>query len=196
MRLFEPAYRAALDTIDSALIAISATGHVLFANRAGETVLRDAEWLKTANGVLTAGTAVSTHALLGSVLHRACEGVGARLLLNDSCTGAEVVLSTAPVPSSRAPDERSVALIWLTKTVPQQNAARLCAQLFNLTLTEERLLARLIFEDELRDAAALLNISIHTARSHLKSIFRKTGRRSQGKLLMMIGQLAAIRPPP
>jgi DNA-binding CsgD family transcriptional regulator len=144
--------------------------------------------------MLTAGTAIATHTLLSTVLRRACEGVGTRLLLNHSRTGAEVVLSVAPAPPNRAPDERAGALVWLTTTAPQQSVARSCARLFHLTLAEERLLARLTLGEELRDAAAVLHMSIHTARSHLKSIFRKTGRRSQGKLLMMIGKLATIRP--
>lgn len=49
---------------------------------------------------------------------------------------------------------------------------------------------RLVAGDDLLEAAAALRISIHTARAQLKSVFRNTGRRSQGQLLMLAARLA------
>jgi DNA-binding CsgD family transcriptional regulator len=66
------------------------------------------------------------------------------------------------------------------------------AILFGLTVAERRILDRLIAGDELREAANGLRISVHTARAQLKSLFRKTGRRSQGQLLMLAGRIAML----
>lgn len=53
----------------------------------------------------------------------------------------------------------------------------------DVTRRERELLESLVRCRRLRDTAADLGISIHTARNHLKSIFRKLGVRSQADLL-------------
>ena len=87
------------------------------------------------------------------------------------------------------------ALIWLTPIVPDADAAADLAKLFGLTLAERRLVSRLILGKDLRQAAKSLHISLHTARTQLKSIFDKTGRRTQAALLALAMRLAALRAP-
>jgi DNA-binding CsgD family transcriptional regulator len=66
--------------------------------------------------------------------------------------------------------------------------------LFALTSAEEKLLVHLSAGARLTDVAETLRISIHTARSQLKAIQRKTGWRTQGELVRMVQQLGIIDP--
>jgi len=45
----------------------------------------------------------------------------------------------------------------------------------------------------LREAAAHLNVSIHTTRNQLKSILSKTGRHSQAQLMSLVTRMASLR---
>jgi DNA-binding CsgD family transcriptional regulator len=130
-----------------------------------------------------------------AALSRASSGLGCELLMTDLPTGAEAQVSVAPLPvdtdfgfSPTLP----CSLVWITPLVPRQDLGRDMAQLFDLTPAERRVLERLIVGDDLLEAAASLRVSIHTARTQLKSIFRKTGRRSQGQLLMLAARLATL----
>lgn len=58
--------------------------------------------------------------------------------------------------------------------------------LYNLTPAEARVAAKLIEYPELKNAADALNISISTARTHLKKIFRKTNTNKQTILVHKI----------
>ena len=71
---------------------------------------------------------------------------------------------------------------------------------FGLSPAEARLVLRLVAGDTLRSAAAKLAIRYETARTHLKSIFSKTGTNRQAELVVVIVTavprcLAATRTP-
>lgn len=72
--------------------------------------------------------------------------------------------------------------------------------LFGLTAAESRLALRLLTGESLRSTAAALGITYESARSHLKSIFHKTGTHRQGELIALlartIGRLEAHGLPP
>jgi DNA-binding CsgD family transcriptional regulator len=71
---------------------------------------------------------------------------------------------------------------------------------FRLTAAESRLALRLLTGESVRSAAAALGITYESARSHLKSIFHKTGTHRQGELIVLlartIGGLEAHSVPP
>ena len=57
---------------------------------------------------------------------------------------------------------------------------------FGLTPAEARLALHLVAGETLRSAEAKLSITYETARTHLKSIFSKTGTRRQAELVMVV----------
>ena len=57
---------------------------------------------------------------------------------------------------------------------------------FGLTPAQSRLVLRLVAGDSLRFSAAALGIGYETARTTLKSVFRKTGTHRQTELVTMI----------
>jgi DNA-binding CsgD family transcriptional regulator len=115
--------------------------------------------------------------------------------MTDLATGAEAQVSIAPVPVDTDFEFLPIppySLVWITPIALRQDVGRDMARLFDLTPAERRILDKLIAGEDLREAAAALQISIHTARTQLKSIFRKTGRRSQGQLLTLAARLATL----
>jgi DNA-binding CsgD family transcriptional regulator len=61
---------------------------------------------------------------------------------------------------------------------------------YRLTPAEARLAALLAEGKHLDAAAALLGITLHTARTHLKRIFSKTAAQSQADLVRLVLDLA------
>ena len=57
---------------------------------------------------------------------------------------------------------------------------------FGLTPAEVRLVLRLVAGDSLRSAAKALGIQYETVRTHLKSVFQKTGTRRQAELVIVV----------
>jgi DNA-binding CsgD family transcriptional regulator len=89
----------------------------------------------------------------------------------------------------------ALGLIWVAVPEPDTTPVKHLGRLFDLTRAEQHLLCQLAEGDGLRDAAAHLHVSIHTARNQLKSILRKTGRHTQTQLLTLVTRMAALRIP-
>jgi len=85
--------------------------------------------------------------------------------------------------------------VFLSKPSGLQLPPQRLAALYGLTPAEARLAAKLAALRSVEQAADELFITPHTARSHLKAIFAKTGAQSQSALLMLLatGTLAHQR---
>ena len=193
----EGAYREALDGVAAAVFMIEPSGQVLRTNRMGEDIIRRRRWLQVVNGKLCPQKYLKEAHSLATGLARVTTGLAFRLLITEPSTQAQAVVHAAPLPAlTETPFfPNAEALVWVIPLIATKDPARDVARLFALTAAEVSLLERLLLEEELRDAAAKLGISIHTARSQLKSIFRKTGRHSQTQLLVLAARLASIRSP-
>jgi DNA-binding CsgD family transcriptional regulator/PAS domain-containing protein len=195
LRMKANSYRRTLDCVNAAVFAINPAGRLVYANRSGERELRNGSWLSVSQGKLTAGRGVATQSAVSTTLVRALAGIACETLLTEKVSGAEALLSAHMMSkdANNIADGEVAALIWLRFPTPGASAAQPCAKLFNLSGAETRLLERLMSGEDLAEASISLHMSVHTARSHLKSIFRKTNHRTQGKLLLLAGQLAAVR---
>ena len=195
LRVLTSARANALDTITSAVFAIDRSGRLMFSNRLGEELIRRERWVRVLKGTLAPAPRILGTDRLAAALQHASSGVGSAILVTDGLTGAEAQVSITPIPPSVDLGFLIVApssLVWITPTGVRKDTGRDMALLFGLTAAERRILEILIGGEELRQAAATLRISIHTARTQLKSVFRKTGRRSQSQLLMLAARLAAL----
>jgi len=195
LRLLSRTRQQALDTVTSAVFAIDDRGHVLLSNRLGEEMLRQSTWVRIANGELSPVPSVLNPERVAGALRRLRQGVGASLMITDRLTGTEAHVQMSPVPAAvelgNLLASRS-SLVWITPVLPRRDVGYDIAQLFELTPAERRIVDHLVGGGDLREAAAQLCISIHTARTQLKSIFRKTGRRSQNELLLLAARMAAL----
>lgn len=195
LRLLTSARANALDAVTAAVFAVNQSGQLMFANMLGEELIRQSAWVRVSHGRLVPIPTSYPFDRFADALSRVASGLGSELLMTDLATGAEAQVSIAPFPVDTDFELLPIppySLVWITPIALRQDVGRDMARLFDLTPAERRILDKLIAGDDLREAAAALQISIHTARTQLKSIFRKTGRRSQGQLLTLAARLATL----
>lgn len=69
---------------------------------------------------------------------------------------------------------------------PLNDVSALLRTRYRCTARESALTEALLSGASLSDAAASLDITVHTARTHLKRVFRKTGTNRQSQLLRLL----------
>lgn len=197
LRLVNGVYRSAMDAVTSAAFGIDAAARVLFVNHAGEELARHTRWVQVLDGFLRPANSLLEAEAFSTALHQLSKGHSFYRIMTDSPTCAQAIVSGTRISQSTedACAIAAAALVWVTPTVPAAGAAADLARLYELTPAEQRLIARLIEGAGLREAALHLHISLHTARTQLKAVYDKTGRRTQAALLTFAGRLAVLRTP-
>ena len=124
----------------------------------------------------TAGKGLSA----GGEIRIAC-GDGSFLHLCVAPLSREHLVSGAATPSA-------CAAIFISRPGSVHLPWRKVASCYGLTQAEAKLAVRLANGGSPEEAAEHLGISIHTARTHLKAIFAKTGARRQSELVAILLQ--------
>jgi DNA-binding CsgD family transcriptional regulator len=186
--------RQQLDHVSAAIFAIDQTGRILLTNSTADSILREGNLLRSAGGRLAPGKQLTDDRTLADVLRLLRTGIGSSVLLTEAYRGRQTPCRATPVSATHHqwPCSHVIGMIWLVPMTTSTEAVPLLSRLFELTPAETRLLRAIARGDELRDAAEQLRISVHTARSQLKSIFRKTGRRSQSQLMALLNRVTMI----
>jgi DNA-binding CsgD family transcriptional regulator len=195
--LHNAALSMTLDAVTTPLFIIDRGNRLLFANGTGETTLRNGDVLRVVDERLVPAPDVREQKVCANALRCGLSGLSATIMLTIRSNGKTVILSTAPLSDSRAPLaswSAAAGLVWLVPMSSIAKPIKRIGLLFALTSAEEKLLVRLSSGERLGDVAEGLRISIHTARSQLKAIQRKTGWRTQGEIMRMIQQLGTIEP--
>lgn len=182
-----------LEHMDVAAILLAANGNVLYANPAAERMLGSGRGLSISKGRLKAVDA-ERQGEIDIIVARAkspkIEGRADLVRIRDAC-GSELFLRAIPVPSVEArSDLRAggvVVLIYDCISYQDHTAGQLRKQ-YGLTDTEIRLVCHLIEGCSLRDAAINMRVAYETARSYLKSVFRKTDTHRQVELLQKVAR--------
>lgn len=91
-------------------------------------------------------------------------------------------------------DPRWMVLVFDPEVEMQVSSSLIRCNL-GISTREAEISALLVAGCNLRDIAARLRISVHTARNHLKAIFRKTGLRSQSELIRRLASSSVIFAP-
>lgn len=185
----------ALDAVNAAVFAIKESGELSFANFCGETELSSKNWLENCGGRLAPSRHIIEPRDLEIALRRLRRGQGFSLHVRSNKASSPAVITGAPFHATAQghPIEKSIALVWLVLLRLDPQPLQIVAELFRLSAAETRLLERLADGEALKDAAAILDIAENTARTQLKSIFAKTGRRRQSELLALVNRIAAFR---
>lgn len=187
-----------LDRLPLGVVFVAETGSLIAASAYAETILREGNGLRVLRTRL--------HAELPEDDRRLQQGLFRACARSDSSPpGATLAIRRRPpmsalsviiVPISRTPvltiTPQPAAM--LTVTDPDrtpQACAEVIRDAFGLTEAESRLAAALGAGASLREAADSFGKSIHTCRAQLKSIYAKTGCRSQTELTRKL-LLAAI----
>ncbi len=206
LQAFRAAAGTAFDFLPLGVILMDGSGRPLLVNRAARAVIRENDGLTLSRDGLCGATPANT-AELRRLVHEAsitAAGHGLR-------AGGALSL---PRPSLRRPLALLVGPLRAgdVELVPAQDAAvivfvsdpermmeappDILRRLYGLTAAESRLAAQLLEGLSVARAAEKMEVSPHTARTQLKSIFLKTDTRRQSELIrLVIAGPACLRHP-
>jgi DNA-binding CsgD family transcriptional regulator len=183
-----------LDALKVGVVLASADSRILYANRAAQEMMRDGGPLRDCGGVLRAeGGAASAE--IRAAIRRAAHSVGGIRMSGSAVrlTGegeVPVVARVLPLAGGEV-EPAAVVAVFINPAVDDAASARAVSAAFGLTPAETRVLGRVLSGSSVAEAAAGLGVAASTARTHLDSIFAKTGVSRQYQLLRLAAQITS-----
>ena len=178
-----------LDRFVRATFAIDGARRLVYANAAARHLLQTGVIVSLENGRLAFTDRALNERLAAHVDAR--QGPSRALVLrtagvsNDAAGAVYRVLITAM--DREQTDADDLWLLFVSEPRAERNVhAEVLRQVYGLTRTESLLVARLFSGESLGASAGMLRISIATARTHLRQVFRKCSVQSQGELLQLV----------
>lgn len=190
-RLRAAALARSVDRLSFGVIVFDQVCRILEVNAMGRELLAgDTAMSRSANGVLSLNEPAQSELRRHMADWKPSEIWTDRLVRiprNDGRAAILAVLIAVPPPAEEPIDESPGWVLFLFDPAPVR---ALCpgviASDLRITYREAQIAAVLAAGDSLGVAARRMGIKLHTARSHLRSVFLKVGVRSQGKLLRRI----------
>jgi len=186
-----------LDALQVGLLVTNRRGQVMFVNRVAEDILRRGDGLTLVRDQLRTARPEDSQRL-ASLIESAArttlglgEGSGGSLALQTS-TGTPVTVLVSPCP--RLGLLEPVAFVFISQpmgSVPIDEHH--VVQRYGLTPAELKLLRALIDGKRLAEYADSADITLNTAKTHLKQLFTKTGSERQADVLRMFVGDAVLR---
>lgn len=181
---------ALLDLNPLGIVVITATGRLVFANRAAETMARASDAFSlTAEGIQALRR--SDDVLLQKLIAAAAspQRGGGLLALARRSGARDYVVRVMPLPSGTdlvAGGGPAACILISDPAMPPPCLDELLSSLFRLTEMESRVAECLAAGDSIQQAAERLGIAPATVRTHLAAIFNKTGTRRQPDLVRLL----------
>ncbi len=185
---------AVLHALRPGVALIDERGDVVSVNKTLETVLGAADQLVVRRGRIAAVLASENAKLQAAIAHCAGSADDRSIARDIPVWGlrgsAPLIVSVCPVRGSAVPAgaDRPV-LIVAVDTAPSVGLDdRFLRDAFQLTDAEALVAKRLVGGDTLSDIAETKGITLHTARSQLKSVMSKMGVSRQSELVAMLSK--------
>ena len=185
-----------LDGLSAGMILVDATGRIVHANAAGNTILAAADFLrKTACGRLVAGSAPVNVALreilLAAGAGDAALGVKGVALPLTAQSGERYVAHVLPLTSGARRDAglayNAVAALFVRKAALEAfSPSEVIGEMYKLTPTELRVLLAIVDVGGVPEVAASLGVAATTIKTHLSRLFEKTGVGRQADLVKLV----------
>jgi DNA-binding CsgD family transcriptional regulator len=176
---------AVLGRLDRGVLILDRTGGVVFANPCAQITLIESRAMTLVRGQLALQSASSQARLEQFLKAGRCAQSSEQLLIRAECRARKAPLWILVTPLHSAGDLYYEVAIHDPLRARQVSASDL-RRWYELTPTEARLLARMSAGASLREVAKEMDITLNTARSHLKRLFAKCGVRSQAALLQLV----------
>ncbi|MGU3541065.1 helix-turn-helix transcriptional regulator [Methylobacterium sp. A54F] len=184
-----------VDALATAILILDGTGRLAHANPAGKALLEAGDLLVQRNGVVEALDAASGSLRL--TRNAGTQGESHAITLRRG-GGDTAIVTTLALRSSRrgaiAADPEHVAVFVQDGASP--NIIETLGRTFGLTGAELRVLLGLVEGATTQDLAARYGIAASTVRTHLKSLFAKTGTNRQKDLVALLFAVPPIRTNP
>lgn len=191
---------AVLDSFAAGMFLLGQRGEIVQANAAGEAMLAARSSLKTRKGRLDLGLPAANRALQAALAaaREGDVGLGGRAtsipLHGKGGAGDEVVLHLLPLNRVRQQSidaDRSAAFVLFVRRVGRDDVAAIATfvQRFQLTPREAAVLQTVVEVGGVPQAADVLGLSPATVRTHVTSIFNKSGVRRQADLIRLLMEM-------
>ena len=182
----------ALDSIDHGVMIVNLDGELLVANRAADIVLDGAYLFRRNAAKIIPGGDWPDTSWIG--LLRNLEPGRVRVVSHAYPLNGEFSLERMPGAASMCEEE--IVLIGMGRTcICSQTALESWARRTRLTRAEQRVVCLIAQGNEPKAAAAALNISEHTIRTHIRRILEKAGSRNIKCLIRTLALLPAMSCP-
>lgn len=189
----------ALDALRHGVLLTNDQGRVLHANRLAESMLRDGGPIGMAGGTLKIKSVPADKELKKAIQLAARDetlmgktGTAIRLTDPEAPPIFARVLPMAGSDLRTRMQPGAAAAIFIEAPPGNYVCVDAIADGFALTGAEKRLLASLLSGRTLLESADDLGIAITTARTHLGSIFRKTGVSRQAELIQLATRIGSL----
>lgn len=193
-------YAGAVNQLSVATIILDEVGRVLTINDVGRALLDQADGLSLRGEKLHIdGRDINREleAALSTIIQAQRGGktsVVRALRVPRAGGRADLGLVIRPVPGDRGTEGQAIpsaAVFVSDPELEESTSQQILGELFDLTPAESRLATLLARGLSLSDVARAQNISQHTVRAQLKSIFAKTGVSRQAELVRLVLKSAA-----
>lgn len=188
-------YAEALRELTAAMVMLGSEGEVVHMTRIAERVLGRTAGITVVDRRLILDDA-GEHECFAAMTARALDAsrrsgpsMPEALRLARSCPDQEVWLTVRPLPVGTSPGPAFRVAVGLGGEPERPEACPEAVQkLLGLTRAEATIALALARGKSVKDAAREFSISISTARTHMRSIFRKTGINRQTELVRTVLQ--------
>lgn len=186
-----------LDALKLGVVLANKDSRILHANFAAEQMIRNGGPLRDGGGVLRAGGAAASAEIDAAIRLAARDetgigktGLAVRLTEEDETPVIARVLPLVGGQTRTKLDPDAVAAVFINAAVDDVTSAQTIAAAFRLTPAETRVLTGVLSGKTLAETSVHLGVARTTARTHLDSIFAKTGASRQSELIRLAAQLA------
>lgn len=191
-RALAASLEAALDRLDAATLILTRRGQIAFANEPARGTLERRDVFVERGGVLHGANAEARKMLAAMIATGHARG-------EPRCGDCELPATDGSVLRAcwvelNAPSRSGGNLLLVLRRAEAELVSPLAAatRLYGLTRAETQVLAQIVRGVTTREAAALLGLSPWTVKTHLASLFRKTGTHRRSAL---VGLVASLAPP-
>jgi len=178
------------DQLHCAVTLLDNHGRMVASNQAFETLVTDSEWLRVKSRAPTFVQPALQQTFEGHVRRATVTSAGQARVAGGTMHiergGRNFTVTISPlrdVTGTLSTRQSSVAVLISEPAAQIKPSPQQLREQFGFTPAESRLAAELAAGHTLKRAAECLSISIHTARTHLKSLFAKTETRRQADLI-------------
>ena len=190
----------ALGRLAAAVVFVDAAGRIVFANEAGAAMVRNGAVLRSEQGALAASSNAAT-----DILREACTaalggdaavGVAGVAVPLASPTGERWLAHVLPLTSDRRRQlgvtHSAVAAIFVRRPgLDSRSPLETLSKLYKFTATEVRVLQGIVEIGGVPQIADVLGLAETTVKSHLRSLFSKTGLNRQADLVRLVAEHAS-----
>jgi DNA-binding NarL/FixJ family response regulator len=192
------AFAETLSRLAAAVLLVAADGRIVFANEAAQGLLREAALLRNSRGTLTLTDPKAERALretITTAVRGDAELGGAAIELSPATHPERWIAHALPLTSGArqlaGQSHSAVAAVFVRKaSLDLHVPVDAIGTLYDLTPAELRVLQAVVDVGGIPAIAEKYGIAESTVRTHMKSIFDKTGAKRQADLIKLVASHA------